>query len=283
VNGTLFFSAFDSTHGDELWQSNGTSAGTVLLQDINPGARSSNPGSFAGVGGTLFFAANDGATGQELWKASAPPSPTSTSVSCSPKSVPVGSAASCTVTVTDQLSSALTPTGSVSFAAAPTTGSFGSTSCTLAAKNATAASCTVAFTPTVAGSYTLTGSYGGDSAHTTSSGAASLHTHTASGKAIVRKIRISGTTAKVTIQCKGQTGQTCPMALKMTTKEKKKTVTVGKASKTIRAPKTMVVKVPLNRTGKRLLTKLHKLPVKLVVREKSKTIKTKKLTFKVKH
>ena len=36
VNGTLFFSANDGTHGYELWESNGTAAGTVLVKDINP-------------------------------------------------------------------------------------------------------------------------------------------------------------------------------------------------------------------------------------------------------
>ena len=39
VNGTLFFTADDSVHGDELWKSNGTAAGTVLVKDINPGSR----------------------------------------------------------------------------------------------------------------------------------------------------------------------------------------------------------------------------------------------------
>ena len=207
-----------------------------------------------------------------------------------------GSATSCTVTVRDQLSGAITPIGSVSFAAAPSSGSFGGTSCTLAAKNATAASCTVTFVPTVAGSYTVTGSYGGDSAHTASSGSAPLTAYGPTGKAVARKIKLSGTTAKVTIACTGQTVQTCPVALTMTAAEKlragkvialsapakKKTVAVGKASKTLHAGKTMVVAVTLNRTGKRLLTKFHKLPVKLVVREESKTVATKKLTFKKK-
>jgi ELWxxDGT repeat protein len=280
VNGTLFFSAYDGSSGYELWSSDGTTAGTLLVKDINPGSHSAYPSALTAENGTLFFAADDGTTGSELWQASAPPSPTSTSVSCSPDAGTLGSAASCTVTVTDQLSGAITPTGSVSFAAAPAGGSFGSTSCTLAAKNATAASCTVTFVPTVVGSYTITGSYGGDPAHTTSSGAGPLTAYGPTGKAVVRKIKISGTTAKVTIACTGQTGQTCPVALTMTAAEAKKTVPVGKSSKTLRARKTVVVNVPLNRTGKRLLAKLHKLPAKLVVREKGRTITAKKLTFK---
>ena len=38
VNGTLFFTANDGTNGTELWKSDGTAAGTVLVKDINPGS-----------------------------------------------------------------------------------------------------------------------------------------------------------------------------------------------------------------------------------------------------
>ncbi len=68
VNGTLFFAANDGTNGTELWKSDGTSSGTVLVKDIDPSAFGSYPGYLTNVNGTLFFVANDGTSGTELWK-----------------------------------------------------------------------------------------------------------------------------------------------------------------------------------------------------------------------
>ena len=68
VNGTLFFTADDGTTGQELWKSNGTTAGTVLVKDIHPGGQDSFAANLTDVNGTLFFSADDGSTGQELWK-----------------------------------------------------------------------------------------------------------------------------------------------------------------------------------------------------------------------
>ena len=67
VNGTLFFTADDGTNGCELWKSDGTAAGTVLVKDINPAQRLL-PQHLTNVNGTLFFTANDGTHGHELWK-----------------------------------------------------------------------------------------------------------------------------------------------------------------------------------------------------------------------
>lgn len=43
VNGTLYFQADDGIHGRELWKSDGTAEGTVLVKDIRPGEYFGNP------------------------------------------------------------------------------------------------------------------------------------------------------------------------------------------------------------------------------------------------
>jgi ELWxxDGT repeat protein len=72
VNGTLFFTAYavNDTYdtGIELWKSDGTAAGTMLVKDINPGSASSHADDLANIDGTLFFTADDGHHGIELWK-----------------------------------------------------------------------------------------------------------------------------------------------------------------------------------------------------------------------
>ena len=68
VDGKLFFTANDGVNGQELWVSDGTEAGTLLVEDITPGNNKYfGPFGFLEVDGKLFFAANDGATGRELW------------------------------------------------------------------------------------------------------------------------------------------------------------------------------------------------------------------------
>ena len=47
--GTAYFAADDSIHGRELWKTDGTTAGTFMVKDANPGSASSEPGRFAYV------------------------------------------------------------------------------------------------------------------------------------------------------------------------------------------------------------------------------------------
>ncbi len=77
VNNSVYFSAV-SSDGEELWKSNGTVAGTVMVKDIFPGSAysteygfqvfSSKPAYLTNLNGTLFFAASNAANGRELWK-----------------------------------------------------------------------------------------------------------------------------------------------------------------------------------------------------------------------
>src|SRR5438552_929111 len=62
VADTLFFYA-----RGELWKSDGTRAGTVLVKDIGPDGFSPT-GTITAVGDELFFLGSDKAHGPELWK-----------------------------------------------------------------------------------------------------------------------------------------------------------------------------------------------------------------------
>lgn len=67
-NGFYYYSAADETHGNEIWKSDGTTAGTVMVKDIWPGKAPSNPSQFFVYNGEIYFTASDGVSGTELWK-----------------------------------------------------------------------------------------------------------------------------------------------------------------------------------------------------------------------
>ncbi|MGC1309946.1 MAG: ELWxxDGT repeat protein [Phormidesmis sp.] len=70
-NGKVIFAAGADTNSDtgfELWITDGTSAGTTLLKDINPGGNGSNPQGFTAIGsGKFVFMAEDNNHGYEPW------------------------------------------------------------------------------------------------------------------------------------------------------------------------------------------------------------------------
>ena len=68
----VFFAANTGTTapagvGTELFVTDGTPGGTVLVKDIRPGTSSSSPDELTVFNGRLFFEANDGTNGFELW------------------------------------------------------------------------------------------------------------------------------------------------------------------------------------------------------------------------
>lgn len=69
IGSTVFFDAVDSSHGAELWASDGTAQGTRMVQDINPGPAGSDPQRFVSFDNRLYFAAHDGSSPQanQLW------------------------------------------------------------------------------------------------------------------------------------------------------------------------------------------------------------------------
>jgi ELWxxDGT repeat protein len=69
----VYFTATDKTSGEEPWVTDGTTAGTYMLRDINPGKATSNPALYTLSNGIVYFRADDGSHGDELWKTDGTP------------------------------------------------------------------------------------------------------------------------------------------------------------------------------------------------------------------
>lgn len=67
-NDALYFHANDGVNGRELWKTDGTPQGTVLVKDINPGTRGSAPSDFTVFNGQLYFSAYVASGERKLWK-----------------------------------------------------------------------------------------------------------------------------------------------------------------------------------------------------------------------
>jgi hypothetical protein len=126
-------------------------------------------------------------------------------------------------------------------------------------------------------------------------------TASSTGSGSAGKASVKGTTVSIRLTCKGATGASCRFTLRLTVTEKfrgrkliaitsrkkvrKVIVTVGRATATLSAGQTKVVKVSLNGTGKRLLAKRHHLNATLRVTQalggnRTAIIRTQVVTFK---
>lgn len=63
---SLYYPGYRAGGGDELYQSDGTAAGTRFI-DLRPGSSSSEPEQLTPAGNRLFFTASTPTTGRELW------------------------------------------------------------------------------------------------------------------------------------------------------------------------------------------------------------------------
>ena len=67
LDNMILFTASDNLHGNELWVTDGSEDGTMLLSDINPGPSHSNVKFYLEFENKIYFTADDGTHGQELW------------------------------------------------------------------------------------------------------------------------------------------------------------------------------------------------------------------------
>ncbi|HVX28793.1 MAG TPA: ELWxxDGT repeat protein, partial [Parafilimonas sp.] len=76
LNNVAYFAANDGINGNEVWRSDGTSAGTYMLKNIDGTAKSSSPSKFVTSGKYVYFIGSDSIHGAELWRTNGMPAGT---------------------------------------------------------------------------------------------------------------------------------------------------------------------------------------------------------------
>lgn len=76
TGGLFLFQANDGTQGVELWASDGTEVGTLLVRDFYPGATGGRPFELTELAGTVYFTVETDAIGFELWRTDGTPAGT---------------------------------------------------------------------------------------------------------------------------------------------------------------------------------------------------------------
>ena len=68
VGSTAFFAASTPANGTELWKSDGTTAGTLMVKDLIAGPTDSFPNDLININGVLYFSAINPTGERDLWK-----------------------------------------------------------------------------------------------------------------------------------------------------------------------------------------------------------------------